>query len=205
MYCSRCGSALPAGAAYCGNCGAAVAAPPGAAAPGAPAEAWVPVPGPAPGLAPPVAASLVYAGFWRRFWALCLDSILLNIALFPLAMLLWRPMIPDFSPDEFTTSGYFSILAAYLRLAFFGAVANWLYYALMESSVKQATLGKMALGVQVTDLDGRRIGFGRATGRYLAKILSGLTFLIGYILQVFTSRRQALHDLIAGTLVVRRT
>jgi uncharacterized RDD family membrane protein YckC len=156
-------------------------------------------------MAPIVPGQLVYAGFWRRFWALCLDGILLNMALFPIAMLLWRPMIPQFSPDEFTPGEYFGILGGYLRMAFLSSVASWLYYALMESSAKQATLGKMALGIQVTDLDGRRIGFGRATGRYLGKIVSGLTLLIGYIIQVFTSRRQALHDLIASTLVVRRT
>jgi uncharacterized RDD family membrane protein YckC len=74
----------------------------------------------------------------------------------------------------------------------------------MESSARQATLGKMALGIVVTDLDGNRIGFGRATGRYFAKILSALILLIGFIMAAFTQKKQGLHDIIAGTLVVKK-
>ena len=80
----------------------------------------------------------------------------------------------------------------------------WLYYALMESSPQQATLGKMALGIVVTDLDGRRISFGKASIRHWSKILSYLILLIGYIMAGFTARKQALHDLIAGTLVINK-
>jgi uncharacterized RDD family membrane protein YckC len=83
-------------------------------------------------------------------------------------------------------------------------VAVGLYYSVMESSPWQATLGKRALGLQVTDLQGRRISFGRATGRYFAKIVSGLTLSIGYLMAGFTRRKQALHDIIAECLVVRR-
>jgi uncharacterized RDD family membrane protein YckC len=61
----------------------------------------------------------------------------------------------------------------------------------------------MALGIRVTDLDGGRISFGRATGRYFGKILSGLILGIGFLMAAFTERKQALHDLLAGTLVVR--
>jgi len=78
---------------------------------------------------------------------------------------------------------------------------SWLYEALMESSSRQATLGKMIFGMKVTDLSGNRISFARATGRYFAKWLSGLTLLIGYIIAGFTERKQALHDMLAGTLV----
>jgi uncharacterized RDD family membrane protein YckC len=92
-------------------------------------------------------------------------------------------------------------------MAYFGAilliiVALWLYYALMESSSKQATLGKLALGIVVTDLNGNRISFGRATGRYFGKIVSGMIFAIGYIMAGFTEKKQALHDMIASCLVV---
>ena len=73
----------------------------------------------------------------------------------------------------------------------------------MESSHLQATLGKMALSLQVTDLEGRRITFAKATGRFFAKYLSVLTLGIGYLMAAFTERKQALHDIIAGTLVVR--
>jgi uncharacterized RDD family membrane protein YckC len=85
----------------------------------------------------------------------------------------------------------------------FSMVVNWIYEASLESSSYQATLGKMALGLKVTDLEGRRISFARATGRHFAKILSGMILLIGYIIAGFSTRKQALHDMIAGTLVVR--
>jgi len=85
-----------------------------------------------------------------------------------------------------------------------GIVVSWLYVAGMEASSKQATLGKMALGIIVTDLDGQPISFGRATGRYFAKIISGLTLCVGYIMAGFTEKKQALHDMIASCLVVQR-
>jgi len=82
---------------------------------------------------------------------------------------------------------------------------KWLYYAYLESGEKQSTWGKMMLGIYVTDLSGQRITFGRASGRFFAKIVSGLVPLwIGYIMAGFTERRQALHDMIASCLVLRR-
>ena len=78
-----------------------------------------------------------------------------------------------------------------------------LYYPVQESSAAQATLGKRALGLKVTTLDGQRIGVGRALGRFFAKILSSLILMVGYIMAAFTEKKQALHDMIAGTLVVR--
>jgi uncharacterized RDD family membrane protein YckC len=85
----------------------------------------------------------------------------------------------------------------------FSTLVNWLYAALLESSSHQATLGKMALGLKVTDLEGRRISFVRATGRHFAKILSGMVLFIGFIMVGFTRRKQGLHDMVAGTLVIR--
>jgi uncharacterized RDD family membrane protein YckC len=82
------------------------------------------------------------------------------------------------------------------------AVAEWLYFALMESSNRMATLGKMAIGIKVTDLNGNRVSFGRATGRYFARILSGMILMIGYIMAGFTQKKQALHDMMASCLVV---
>jgi uncharacterized RDD family membrane protein YckC len=84
-----------------------------------------------------------------------------------------------------------------------GFLGGWLYEASMESSSKQATLGKMALGLKVTTEAGQRISFARATGRHFAKYLSGMILMIGYIMAGFTQRKQALHDMIAGTLVAR--
>lgn len=83
-------------------------------------------------------------------------------------------------------------------------VIAWLYFALMESSKLQATIGKMVVGAMVTDLEGNRISFGRATGRYFGKILSGIILLIGYIMAGFTEKKQALHDMLAGTLVWKK-
>jgi len=80
-----------------------------------------------------------------------------------------------------------------------------LYYALMESSEKQATVGKLAMGIKVTDMQGNRLSFGQATGRHFAKIISGLTLLIGYIMAGFTEKKQALHDIIVNCLVVKKT
>lgn len=123
-----------------------------------------------------------YAGFWRRFGAILIDSIILTVV----QGILFRAL-------DVGTTGQ----------AVVGIVIAWLYWAVMESSTEQATLGKKVLSVKVTDLAGNRISFGRATGRYFAKIVSGLILLIGYFMAGFTPRKQALHDKIADTLVVR--
>lgn len=83
-------------------------------------------------------------------------------------------------------------------------MVSWIYYSLLESSAWQATLGKKALGLEVTDLEGHRISFGRATGRFFGKILSAFILLIGFIMAGFTEKKQALHDILAGTLVIRK-
>jgi uncharacterized RDD family membrane protein YckC len=145
-----------------------------------------PPPPPVPGTTAPVE----YAGFWRRVGAILIDFLLLSLVAIPLNA--------AFGDDPMDTNAYLTSPAYGIS-----AVIQWLYFALMESSSKQATLGKMAIGIRVTDLEGNRIGFGRATGRYFAKILSALIIGIGFLMAAFTQRKQALHDLIAGTLVVR--
>jgi uncharacterized RDD family membrane protein YckC len=80
---------------------------------------------------------------------------------------------------------------------------SWLYSALMESSSWQATLGKRALGLRVTDEHGERMSFAHATGRYFSKLLSAMTLGIGYLMVAFTDRKRGLHDMIANTLVVQ--
>ena len=82
---------------------------------------------------------------------------------------------------------------------------NWLYFTLLESSSWQATLGKKALGLYVTDERWQRLSFGRANGRYWSKLISVLVLGIGFLMVGFTERKQGLHDKIAGTLVSRRT
>ena len=130
-----------------------------------------------------------YAGFWIRAGALLIDSVVVLVGFGAVALVVGAIAGRDVG------IGVWYLL---------GIVGQWLYFALMESSERQATLGKSALGLAVTDADGRRVGFGRATGRYFAKILSGLPIGIGYLLAAFTARKQALHDMVAQTLVMRR-
>ena len=129
-----------------------------------------------------------YSGFWRRFVAYVIDNILLSVVFWILILVLGG------------IAGDGGVFGAY-GLA---AIGWLLYYAAMESSSNQATVGKMALGIKVTDLEGNRISFGRALGRNLAKILSVLIFYIGYIMAAFTAKKQALQDMIANTLVVKK-
>jgi uncharacterized RDD family membrane protein YckC len=139
---------------------------------------------------PPPPAPVEYAGFWRRVGAVLIDGLILSVVTVPAGL-----SMGDGDPAGLGTLSP--------GLVTFSTVVQWLYYTLLESSSKQATVGKMALGIRVTDLDGGRISFGRATGRYFGKILSGLILGIGFLMAAFTERKQALHDLLAGTLVVR--
>ena len=153
-----------------------------------------------------------YAGFWLRFVAYIIDSFILQFAGFILALpfvgaIIFSAFRIASTEGEFnqeTLMGITGIIGAVFTLILLTAVAGWLYFALMESSKTQGTLGKMALGLKVTDMDGNRIGFGRATGRYFGKIISGMIMYIGYIMAGLTEKKQALHDMMAGCLVVRK-
>ncbi len=91
-----------------------------------------------------------------------------------------------------------------MLLAMLGSfVGTWLYFALMEAGPMQGTLGKKVCGLIVTDLEGNRLSFLRATGRYFAKILSSMILGIGFLMAGFTARKQGLHDMAAGTLVYK--
>ncbi len=81
-------------------------------------------------------------------------------------------------------------------------IMGWLYFSIHESSSRQATQGKALFGIKVTDTFGNRISFLRATGRYFAKYLSMIIVFVGFVMAAFTARKQALHDLIASTLVL---
>jgi uncharacterized RDD family membrane protein YckC len=133
-----------------------------------------------------LAGGAEYAGFRRRLLASFIDGVLMAIPLLPLYILFF--MDPEI--------GYVIVL---YPLVF---ILPWLYNAIMESSSYQATLGKMALGIVVTDSGGKRISFARATGRHFGKIVSGLILYIGYIMIAFTQRKQGLHDIMAECLVV---
>lgn len=114
-----------------------------------------------------------YASFLPRFVAFLIDALILIVA---------------------------GILVPFLKLL--GILVPWLYFAYLESSEKQATLGKTAMGLKVTDMDGKRLSFATATVRYFAKILSALILFLGFVMIAFDAKKQGLHDKIAGTLVV---
>jgi uncharacterized RDD family membrane protein YckC len=147
------------------------------------------------------ALTLRYAGFWMRFVAFVIDAVLVGIVVWPVSLIMRAVIGFSGSAIAMPTMGI-HLVGGLVSLAF-SSLVNWLYEALLESSSKQATVGKMVLALKVTDLGGRRISFARATGRHFAKIISGMILLIGYIMAGFTAKKQGLHDMIAGTLVVR--
>lgn len=156
MYCSGCGIENPNQFNYCTECGLSTV------------HNSLTIESPAQ-----------YAGFWKRFLAIIIDSIIIALV--------------------------GAVLEAVIGQAYrvpTNIVLNWLYFTLFECSAKQATIGKMLLGIVVCDLEGHRLSFGRANARYWAKVLSSLILGIGYMMAGFTRRKQALHDMIADTLVV---
>jgi uncharacterized RDD family membrane protein YckC len=141
-------------------------------------------------------APAVYAGFWLRFAATLIDCLALFM---PFCWIVLIVII--IGKLVGVTKGYEMSVELLPPVII---VATWLYFALMESSSWQATLGKKILRLYVTDLQGRRLTLSRATGRTLAKYLSSMTAGIGYILCGFTEKKQALHDIVASCLVLRR-
>jgi len=181
----------------------------GNASPTEPATNAPPIPAPADSSVyrPPTAelidysgadGDVVYAGFVRRFAALFLDSLILSIPLMTVAFVIAIPF--GIAKSDSAATGAVWQGAYYLLWI----VAAPLYYAGMESSRFQATLGKQALGIKVTDDNGVRLSFGHALGRWFAAALSYLTLYIGFLMAAFTERKRALHDIVAGTLVVDR-
>lgn len=138
---------------------------------------------------------MMYSGAFRRLFAYMIDTAVIIGCFFLLAALLGVALFAN------------PLLALpMVGFWYFGGLfcSGWLYFALQESSKWQGTVGKRALGLKVVDLEGRRISFGRATGRYFGKFLSSLLY-IGYLMIFWTKKKQALHDMIASTLVVRES
>jgi uncharacterized RDD family membrane protein YckC len=125
--------------------------------------------------------NFIYSGFWRRVAAALIDAICIS----------------------FIQSGliYLTGISLQQGLIFYGQ--QWLYFALMESSGKKATIGKMVLGIEVVNEEGGKISFKQATGRFLGKILSVVLFFIGFIMVAFTEKKQGLHDKLANTYVIK--
>lgn len=185
LYCSKCGSPTSPYAQVCANCGT-----------------------PLPSHSVPILSSSAsrYGGFWMRFLALIIDRIIVGIVTVPFFMFIMKDVVinamrnGDREPDPALVV---SMVGHAFMLALASLAVAWLYEAYLLSSDRQATVGKMAVGLKVTDLNGQRISFARATGRFFAKIVSGMTLLIGFIMAAFTERKQALHDMIAGTIVLK--
>ena len=145
----------------------------------------------------------LHAGFWRRVAAWFIDVLILSAIQWLLVLSLGTWLLV---PWALVDGGHGDTMARLFDsgLQPFGIVAAWLYFALCEASRWQATPGKLALGLSVTDEYGNRIRFGRATGRFFGKFVSALIFGIGFLLAGWTARKQALHDLMAGCCVVRK-
>ncbi|PYR85541.1 MAG: hypothetical protein DMG19_14785 [Acidobacteria bacterium] len=120
-----------------------------------------------------------YAAFWERFVAQVIDAVILSVA---------------------TGTVFTATFGAGMAIGFF---APWLYEAFMTSSEWQATVGKRVMSIVVTDLNGNRMSFARATGRHFAKYISVFLLGIGFVIAAFTAKKQALHDMIAETLVMK--
>lgn len=181
MVCVKCSARNDRDARFCSACGSAMQRNEFTFAPPSPAEG---------------------AGFWRRFAALLIDSMVLSIGGMLTGGIVGGIIgfILGISGTDLATIQIICGAVGYL----IGIVINWLYYTLMESSSKQATLGKMALGIVVSDLSGEKISFGKANGRYWGKLISLITLWVGFIMAGFTEKKQALHDMVAGTLVVKK-
>lgn len=140
--------------------------------------------------------SVEYASFWWRTLALLIDGVLLyfvNMMIsVPFSMQGFLSVNPE-DPSE--------IISLMLMYSLLSLVIYWLYDALLESSKFQATFGKMAIKLFVTDEQGKKISFARATGRHFGKYLSMMILFIGFVMVAFTPKKQGLHDILAGTLV----
>jgi len=200
-FCSACGQpvgGLPAPAAAPVTYTSPANAPDGAMPVYQSAPIVVPLPSP-------------YAGFWLRVVAHIIDGITFGVLLGVLVLIgiafigvgALRSAIEGMNSSDAEPS--VALVLMILFVAFIGTFAWWIYNAYMESSPNQGTLGKMALGLIVTDMQGRRISFGHASGRFFAGALSRLIPLgIAYMMAGFTEKKQALHDMIAGCLVLRK-
>src|SRR5579871_4341227 len=205
IFCSKCGAQNSAAAQFCQNCGLTLSSNLAPTQVAAPARAYVA----APQVAYVPDPVTPYGGFWIRFLAHLIDHFILGAVAAPLFFIMVLPSIVRIahqaeqnqeppSPELIVT--IISSVFVYIALAFVG---QWLYEALLTSSSWQGTIGKRVLRLKVVDEAGNRIGFGRATGRFFAKILSSMFVCIVFIMIAFTHKKRGLHDMLAGTLVMK--
>jgi len=185
IFCNRCGHPSTDDAQFCQRCGVAFAIQP-------------------PSTVEPASENVAphYAGFWIRVVAGFLDFMLMFVASFPVKLLLGSIVTAVGVSSEMPVHETL-VMRRVARISA-GFLLVFAYRVTMESSVFQATLGKLAVRLKVTDLEGKRISFGRASGRYFAKWLSALALGLGYLMVAFDNQKQGLHDRMAGTLVLYR-
>jgi uncharacterized RDD family membrane protein YckC len=159
------------------------------------------------------ATSVTYASFGARFVALLIDSVIVGcinfIVVAPIMGVLGLGVASQVQDGQpISEEQAVGMIAGLMAGIFSAMLAVWiislLYFAIMESSKAQASVGKMAMGIKVTDLDGNRISFGKAFLRSIGKVLSQMIMYIGYLMAAFTEKKQGLHDIIAGTLVLKK-
>lgn len=202
VFCSKCGAQNFATAQLCQKCGSGLSVGLAPRPPAAPAYAA------APAVAYAAAPTAPYGGFWIRLLAHLIDHVILGAVAAPLFFIVVFPaMIRVINEGERNQEPSPELIGAIVGSVFvyvvLAVVGQWLYEALLTSSSWQGTVGKRVLQLKVTDELGNRIGFGRATGRFFAKILSSMFFWIGFIMIGFTDRKRGLHDMLAGTLVMK--
>ena len=140
---------------------------------------------------------LKYAGFWKRLGACLIDGFFLGI----IHKIIDIVLLALFIGGDADSANIHSPQTM-LTLFVCSIIISWLYYAIFESSTKQATIGKMLINIKVTDMEGARINFFQASARFFAKFLSAILLMIGFIMVAFTKKKQGLHDIVAKCLVV---
>jgi len=141
-----------------------------------------------------------YAGFWLRLMAYIVDWLVLTVL--GVILITGLSLLLTYLGNDLGNESAVMMLQGMAKVI--TLIMALIYYAAMESSSKQATLGKLALGIKVTDLKGERISFLKASVRFLSKILSVLLLFIGFIMIAFTQKKQGLHDMIAGAVVIKK-
>lgn len=148
-----------------------------------------------------------YAGFWLRFAAALVDGIIMTIVFIVITTItglsFFEMLGGEMGTEEMTEEQMAAMTGGLGAIFLLSVLLPWLYFAVQESSANMATVGKKIIGIKVTDMHGQRLTFLNATGRHFGKMLSGLILYIGYIMAGFTEKKQALHDMMAGCLVVK--
>ncbi len=143
-----------------------------------------------------------FGSFGERFLAIVIDTLILGFAGFIIGAI-FGGVIGLVLGIMGSSEEAIEEIAGNVGLLL-GLTLNWLYFTILESSTWQATFGKKNLSLNVTDLNGNRITFGRANARYWSKFISTIILGIGYIMAAFTEKHQALHDMIGGTFVMKK-